>query len=339
MLNFKRSILFLLLSITLLSIIFLNSCTPNGIQHDDEELTIAKRSIEKSFKNFKAVKLANRGGQSLVEPTGLCFSPDNYIYLVESEGSAIHILDTEGHYLRRFKLDFDSGDFLSFPESIIYSPDKTFFITDSSNSRVLKVSREGKVKKELKSDSPTGLFLPDELKEASSIEFNLPSGIFISDKGEIYIADTYNDRILQINLSGEQVWSFGDHGGETGTLQRPRDICVDRQGNIYVTDDTNHVKVISKRKGLIRKFGGTGTEPGKFNKPKGITLWHDQYLAVCDGLNGRIQFFTTSGYIITVINEIGRIDLMEPYAVKTDDFENLYIIDKKKSILFKIYQL
>ena len=333
----KKIISISLLSLSILFI--LNGCTPNQPIKDIDKFALQKREIEKRFKYVKVVRLADINNRPLSEPKGLTFTPDNYLLIVESENNKIHRHDTEGNYLTEFTVKFEKEDFLSFPESIAYSPDKTFFISDSSNSRVLKVSRYGKVLKEIKSDDPTGLFMESNLKDGAGINLNLPSGITISPKGEIFIADTYNNRIVQVSLSGELMWTFGDTKNSNGKLFHPRDIAVDLKGLLYVTDDENQVKIIKKKKGIIGMFGGEGSGPGKFKRPKGLTLWHDKYIVVCDPLNHRIQFFTKEGIFIKSISKIGKVTLKYPYAVKTDVFQNLYIIDKELAILFKVYEL
>lgn len=333
----KKIILSLALGLVLFQIF--NGCTPFRPGVDDSKIHLEKVRIERLLKNNKIIQLKDKQGNSILEPKGFAFTPDNYMFLVESDQSRIHILDREMNYLRRFKINFKDGDFLSFPEDIEYSPDRTFFIVDSSNSRILKVSTNGDVERQIKSESSTGLFLNDKLEDTGNVNLKLPSGITLSPRGELYIADTYNNRIVQLNLSGDQVWSFGDTGDSVGRLSRPRDIAVDKEGLIYVTDDQSRVSVINKKKGVRKIIGTEGKGPGKFNRPKGITIWHDKYLVVCDTNNKRIQFFTLDGYLITSIDRIGGFEFEEPYSVKADDFNNLFIVDKKQSVLIKIYEL
>ncbi|HDS09608.1 MAG TPA: hypothetical protein ENN73_05210 [Firmicutes bacterium] len=320
-------------------LLFLDSCTPVRPVPTDPAQVVLKKEVERKLKHVKVIELSDKSRRPFDEPKSLTFTPDNYMMITESGGNRIQRHDSEGNYLNEFRVNFTQKDHISFPEGIAYSPDKHFFLCDSSNSRILKIDVKGQVVQEIKSKDPTGIFLESDLNLGEGVNLNMPSGITVSPRGEIFVADTYNNRIIQIDLSGRLLWSFGDTKNSKGMLFRPRDIVVDKIGNIYVTDDTNQVKKISVKKGIIKTFGGDGTDPGKFNKPKGIAIWNDIFLVVCDSLNGRIQFFTKDGDFITSVDRLGKVQLSFPYAVESDDFGNLYILDKQLSILIKVYEI
>ncbi|MDD3626160.1 MAG: NHL repeat-containing protein [bacterium] len=319
-------------------ILIFNSCTPVKPLPSDSPQAILKKEVERKLKNVKVIQLVDKSNRPFSEPKSMAFTPDNYMMITESGMNKVQRHDSEGNYLNEFKINFKEKDYISFPEGIIYSPDKHFFLCDSSNSRILKIDTKGEVVKELKSNDPTGIFLESDLNTGEGLNINMPSGITVSPRGEIFVADTYNNRIIQIDLSGKQVWSFGDTKSSKGALFRPRDIAADKIGNLYVTDDTNQIKKISIKKGLIKTFGSEGKSPGQFMKPKGIAIWNDLFLVICDSMNGRIQFFTKDGDFITSVEKFGKTNLASPYGVETDDFGNLYIIDKQLSVLIKVYE-
>ena len=67
--------------------------------------------------------------------------------------------------------------------------------------------------------------------------------------GNVYIADTTNDRIRKVNTSGiistfagTGAWGFGGDGGSatSSLLARPRGVAVDGSGNVYIADTWNH---------------------------------------------------------------------------------------------------
>ena len=63
-------------------------------------------------------------------------------------------------------------------------------------------------------------------------------------RGEmLYMCDTSNNRILEIERKGKQFDADPDHRGDEGrsanTFSQPYDVFVDPEGNIYVADYGN----------------------------------------------------------------------------------------------------
>ena len=73
------------------------------------------------------------------------------------------------------------------------------FIADSSNNRVRKIDTSGNIS--TVAGTGTGPFNGDGIA-ATSANIGLPSGIAIDSAGNIFIADTDNDRIRKVDTSG-----------------------------------------------------------------------------------------------------------------------------------------
>lgn len=82
-----------------------------------------------------------------------------------------------------------------------------------------------------------------------------------------------------------------------GTFSESHGIAIDAAGNIYVTDTVaNNIQVFDSNFALTATLGTKGTGPNQFIRPTGITYEKvSGYLAVCDTLNGRINFINTAG--------------------------------------------
>eukprot|EP00058_Branchiostoma_floridae_P019638 XP_002605128.1 hypothetical protein BRAFLDRAFT_80937 [Branchiostoma floridae] len=72
-----------------------------------------------------------------------------------------------------------------------------------------------------------------------SIEGELPLSITVDKRGNIFIADKYNDRVLKYDKNGVYISSFGSRGTGAGYLYWPSGVCVDSLGRVIVVDSGN----------------------------------------------------------------------------------------------------
>jgi len=66
-----------------------------------------------------------------------------------------------------------------------------------------------------------------------------PEGVATDSAGNVYVADSGNDRVQKFTSSGAFIAKFGSKGAGDGQLNRPSDIAVDASGTIYVLDGGN----------------------------------------------------------------------------------------------------
>jgi len=104
-------------------------------------------------------------------------------------------------------------------------------------------------------------------------QFENPTGIAVDSGGNIYVADTFNDRVQVFKPGGLFWFTFGSVGAVNGKFNDPYGIAVDSVGNIYVADTFNDRVQVFKPNGDFQfAFGSVGAVNGKFNDPYGIAL-------------------------------------------------------------------
>ncbi len=126
----------------------------------------------------------------------------------------------------------------------------------------------------------------------NSGEFNQPTGLAFDAQGNLYIADTQNDRIQKLDANFNVVSAISGKN----LLKQPEGVFVDTQGNIFVADTMNHqVKKFDASGNLIMTIGTKGNANGEFNQPVGLGVSSENKMYVSDRQNDRIQVFDASG--------------------------------------------
>src|SRR5579859_4981949 len=97
----------------------------------------------------------------------------------------------------------------------------------------------------------------------TNAQFYYPSGISIGPDGVIYVADTWNNRIRKITSSGVVSTIAGgvagdlDGQGTAAKFNKPTDVAMDKNGNLYVADlFNNKIKKITPD-GMVTTIAGS----------------------------------------------------------------------------------
>lgn len=143
-------------------------------------------------------------------------------------------------------------------------------------------------------------------KEGDASEPSDPWGLGIAPNGNVIVADTFGWRVRVFDKDLKPTGiTFGQPPDTTKApgpydLFGPRDIIVDRDGNYWVTDTGDDRIVIYSPLGeYIREIGTSGSGPGQFDEPVGMSLSADgQTVYVADMYNKRVVILstTTGGY-------------------------------------------
>ncbi|TLS51485.1 DUF1282 domain-containing protein [Paenibacillus antri] len=113
------------------------------------------------------------------------------------------------------------------------------------------------------------IYVPKEVVDGSDWETPLqsPSDLFIARDGSVYIADTGNDRIVQLDREGDYVRSIGTEEGP-GKLNGPEGVFVADDGTIYVANTGGRT---------IVKYGADGRPLRVFEKPESDLLYEEYH--------------------------------------------------------------
>ena len=123
---------------------------------------------------------------------------------------------------------------------------------------------------------------------------------------------------------------FGGTGKGDDRMIWPVSMVVDRDGNIYISDEALHrISVLDSEGNFLRNWGVKGAGNGEFNRPAGIAFDNDDNLMVVDGLNHRVQRYTRDGHFLGAWGRFGSGDgeFRNPWGVTVDSAGDVYVAD------------
>jgi sugar lactone lactonase YvrE len=201
---------------------------------------------------------------------------------------------------------------------------------------------------------------------ATSAQLYLPTGVALDYSGNLYVADTGNNRIRKVSTSGIITTVAGNgtegYGGDGGAatsaqLSSPFAVTLDATRNLYITDKRNIRIRRVNTSGIITTVAGDGTAgyggdggaatSAQLHDPCGIAVDASGNLYIADNGNNRIRKVSTSGIISTVAGDgtpghsgdggaATSAQLWGPVGLALDSSGNLYIAEELSNCIRKV---
>lgn len=255
-------------------------------------------------------------------------------------------------YIGEFgSLGSGTGQF-SYPSDVAIYPDPTLspgyrvYIADTGHNRVSEWTMTTSGGYE---GTPSwSHFLVWGSAGSGDFQFNGPRGIDMDSGGNVYVADTGNNRIRKYTVNGASVtWNSGWEGTTDGLWKSPFGVAVDgaslvidgsgllvtgTRKNVYVADSfNNRVQQIRDSDGwYVGKWGSTGSGNANMDAPRALAYDGDNdivYLA--DTNNHRVMKYSGSGTFLRSWGGYGSGtgQFSYPAGIAVDWAGNVYIAD------------
>jgi trimeric autotransporter adhesin len=190
--------------------------------------------------------------------------------------------------------------------------------------------------------------------------------VTVDAAGNIYLADAGNNVIRKITkstgiittiagLGPDQAGYSGDNGQATAAkLNTPHGVTVDKDGNVYIADDANHV-VRKISNGVITTFAGNGSvgnsgdgglaTQAKFSSVTRVAVDSEGNVYIADGSSNVVRKVTISTGIISTIAGNGtagytgdggsatQAEISNPWDVTVDSNGNVFIADTQNAAI------
>ncbi|MBV6341164.1 FG-GAP-like repeat-containing protein [Candidatus Magnetobacterium casense] len=162
-------------------------------------------------------------------------------------------------------------------------------------------------------------------------QFYLPYSVAADDVGNIYVADSGNNRIQKFANNGTFLTKWGSKGTNNGQFNAPYAIASDFSGNVYVTDSSNNrIQKFSSSGAYIKQWGSKGTGNGQFDLPTGIAVDASGNVYVAEFGNARVQKFNSNGVFLakwSVLAQGTAGSGVFPKGIAVDPAGNVYVSD------------
>jgi tripartite motif-containing protein 2/3/tripartite motif-containing protein 71 len=222
------------------------------------------------------------GPGQFVSPSGVAVDNLDNILVVDEDSNRIQKFTSEGQFLASVgtegvePLQFDR------PMDIAFDTlSKKVFVVDSESHRV----------QVLNSDLTLCNIIGGQ-RGSNDGQLTFPLGVACDSTGNVYIADSGNNRIQVFTASGKFLRKFGSYGKNEGQLDWPIGVAVDARDMVFVGEDGNHrISVFSPTGRFITSFGQRGERLGEFSSPRWLAMDDCGVLFVCDVGNYRLQMF------------------------------------------------
>ena len=176
------------------------------------------------------------------------------------------------------------------------------------------------------------------------MEFRNPLALTGDKDGNLYVADTGNNRIVHLRYAEDGLVWVGEIRGPAGELLRsPSGVCLSG-GLLYVADTGNNRIIVLGTDGSLVKSLDIKTKDASLFRPYAISAvtegdeflyYGDHFLVITDSLGGRLWQVSPEGKTLGLVRRSGLGGSGSFDHVAIDYYGNIYVTDREAGRIHK----
>lgn len=307
--------------------------TGNVIETRTPAAGSATESAPMSYTYSTSFGTLGSGNGQVSKPAAIARDSAGNIWVADTENNRVEEFNSSGVYVNKWGTSgVEAGQFKK-PEGIAIDGSGNVWVADTGNNRLEEFTSAGGLLRVISSieflslSSPTAIAFVSSGEEAGdmylletggsrvreiSVEFETawmirsfgglgtgngqlksPKGMKMDSSGNLWVADTGNNRVEEFSSTGSYIQKFGTLGSGNGEFSKPEGLAIDSEGNVLIADNgNNRVQIFSPRGNYLYKFGTAGTGSGQMKTPTGVAVDSSNNAFVLDAGNNRIEKWT-----------------------------------------------
>jgi DNA-binding beta-propeller fold protein YncE len=231
----------------------------------------------------QAVVMIKNGVQARIHLiTGLTIDDSDRLFVSDSELRHVLVFD------KNHKLEAVLGQGLAVPAGMAIDNENRFlYVCDTGVDQVMVFDADPPYKFIRSIGARSG---KHDLTKPG--DFSYPTNVAVDADGNVFVTDTFNNRVQVFDADGNFIRTFGKAGDAPGYFTRPKGIAIDADGHVWVADAMqDRVQVFTPEGQLLIYIGGNGLLPGQFSSLAGLTIDKNNRVVTSEQYPGRVQIF------------------------------------------------
>jgi sugar lactone lactonase YvrE len=223
------------------------------------------------------------------------------------------------------------------PGGVAIDKSSNVWVVDSEDNRVEEFNEKGTFVKGFgwgvnngKAEFQTCTTCKVGLSGTGNGEFNLPTGISIDPKGNIWVADTGNNRVQEFSETATFTKTLGTAGTGAGQMMNPEGVAANAKGEIWVSDTHNlRVELFNSSGTFLKNVGTQGSGIGQIGEPEGLAIDASGNVWIADFGNDRVEEFNEKAEFVRQFGNTGTSagQFNGPDSVAVDSVGNVWVGD------------